>query len=127
MIRRMLAQPRPTPQERPRNPLEVSEDDAIILAKRGQKHALKEADVSSAAAHNQWRSYVRIARRNFGECCSLEPLYRKFYNAVEQYRDRWMEVQEVQKMYEDAVASGTHMKEGREGRVVRRGASPDDA
>ena len=41
-----VAQPRPAPPERPRNPLEGFDDDAIMLDKRGHKLSLKAADVS---------------------------------------------------------------------------------
>ena len=86
-------------------------------------------EVSAAAAHSQWMSYVRLERKKFGADCSLEPMYQEFYTAVEKYRVRRLAVQEeMSKMYEDAVAKGTR-KGGKWGkcRTVRRRTRRDAA
>lgn len=116
MMWKRLAQPRPAPPEHPSNPLDGFDDDAIMLAKRGHKLALQEVQVSSDAAHNQCRSYVRHERRNFGDGCSREPLYQEFYASVESYRERWLEDQDKVGMeYADSAANGT--QKGKKGKA----------
>ena len=73
----------PAPPNEPEGPMEGFDDEAILLAKLGYALAVKSIEESAAAAHRQWRSYIRLDRKKYREECSLGPLYTEFYEAVD--------------------------------------------
>lgn len=100
-----LDHPRPIPPAQPRNQVEGFGETVIGLAKRGRDLAHKAVEVPPAAAYNQWRSFVRMERRNYGGDCSLESLYQEYYQAVAAYVELWQSIQdEVGRRYAEAEA-----------------------
>ena len=100
--------------------MEGFDEDAIMLEKRGHQLALRAVEVSSAAAHNQWRPYVRLEKRKRGDDCSLGPPYQEFYDDVRDYRVR-------RQASQDEVAAGVKsgmLKGGKRGSVGKERSHP---
>ena len=67
MLRLRLLRERPAPPDQPFDPYEGFDADAIASAKRWYQLAVKSVEVSDAAAYKQWRPYVRLEQRQYGE------------------------------------------------------------
>ena len=110
-----LGAPEPTPPERPSNPEDGFDDDAIGVAKRGRMVAQKSMDTTPAQAHAQWGSYVRLERERNGPDASLDHLTREYREAATAYKERWGDARRnVNTMWEDYVKAGGKAK-GKQG------------
>ena len=115
-LRDRLDFPEPVPPRQPRNPTEGFDGRTVELANRGRDITAKAVDISPAAAYNQWRSLMRLASKRYGEECISESLYQEYYQAVNEYVERWTATQDsVHQQYMKDLASGQLEKGGRKG------------